>query len=79
MGQDDAGVSVTYWMNKLQSLDNRQPLFVSVNPVSEPVTNAVYRSFNYQHPFFDLASWQAQKFQTVFHVPLPLQRHGMFG
>ena len=61
MGQDDAGVSVTYWMNKLQSLDNRQPLFVSVNPVREPITNAVYRSFNYQHPFFDLASWQAQK------------------
>ena len=61
MGQNDSGVSVTYWMNKLQSLDNQQPLFVSVNPVCEPNPNRVHRSFNYQHPFFDLASWQAQK------------------
>ena len=61
MGQDDAGVSVTYWMNKLQSLDNRHPLFVSVNPVREPNPTTVHRSFDYQHPFFDLASWNAQK------------------
>ena len=61
MGQNDAGVSVTYWMNKLQSLDNRLSLFVSVNPVCEPNPTAVHRSFNYQHPFFDLTSWQAQK------------------
>ena len=52
MGQDDAGVSVTYWMNKLQSLDNRHSLFVSVNPVREPNPTAIHRSFDYQHPFF---------------------------
>ena len=61
MGQDEAGVSVTYWMNKLQSLDNRHPLFVSVNPIREPNPTMLHRSFDYQHPFFDLASWQAQK------------------
>ncbi|MDG2032884.1 MAG: NAD/FAD-binding protein, partial [Rhodospirillales bacterium] len=43
------------------SLDNRHPLFVSVNPVREPNPTTVHRSFDYQHPFFDLASWNAQK------------------
>ena len=61
MGQDDAGVSVTYWMNRLQSLDNRHPLFVSVNPVREPNPATVHRFFDYQHPFFNLDSWQAQQ------------------
>ncbi len=29
-------LSVTYWMNKLQSLPAEQPLFVTLNPIREP-------------------------------------------
>ena len=61
MGEVDDGVSVTYWMNKLQSLDNQNPLFVTVNPSREPSADKVHRSFDYQHPFFDFDCWTAQK------------------
>ena len=61
MGQVDEGVSVTYWMNNLQSLDKKHSLFVSVNPFREPDPANVHRSFEYQHPFFDVDSWQSQK------------------
>ena len=49
----DSDVSVTYWMNALQGLDPAQPLFVSLNPLTEPAANLTYRSFDYDHPVFD--------------------------
>ena len=61
MGETGAGVSVTYWMNKLQSLPTRQPMFVSVNPMDNPDLTLVHREFDYEHPFFDVSAWQAQE------------------
>ena len=29
---DEPEISVTYWMNRLQGIDQRYPLFVSLNP-----------------------------------------------
>lgn len=53
--------SVTYWMNKLQSLDTRQQLFVSLNPIQAPDPTLVHGTFHYAHPQFDHEAIEAQK------------------
>ncbi len=57
----DGNLCVTYWMNRLQSLDSRQPLFVTLNPVREPAPGTVMGEFEYTHPFFDRAALAAQQ------------------
>jgi len=59
---DDGGrqVSVTYWMNTLQGIDRRAPLFVTLNPPREPARETVQRGFLYDHPLFDRESLAAQ-------------------
>src|SRR3546814_4415702 len=32
-------VALTYWMNRLQGIDDRYPLFVTLNPVTEPAAD----------------------------------------
>ncbi len=49
----DSDVSVTYWMNALQGIGPTTPLFVSLNPLSEPAPDLTHRSFDYDHPVFD--------------------------
>lgn len=53
-------VAVTYWMNRLQNIDRRYPLFVSLNPLAEPDPASVFGRFEYEHPVFDAAAVQAQ-------------------
>jgi predicted NAD/FAD-binding protein len=60
-GDEDAALCVTYWMNRLQGLDERQPLFVTLNPIREPARGSVKRTFTYSHPLFDHEALQAQK------------------
>jgi predicted NAD/FAD-binding protein len=57
---DRAPVSVTYWMNKLQNIDGRKPLFVTLNPVQEPDERLVFGRWTYDHPQFDAAAIAAQ-------------------
>jgi uncharacterized protein len=52
---------VTYWMNRLQNLDERVPLFVTLNPNRVVAPGAVHASFDYTHPLFDHAALSAQK------------------
>lgn len=52
---------VTYWMNRLQNLDERVPLFVTLNPNRPVAPGAVHASFDYTHPLFDGAALAAQK------------------
>ena len=52
--------SVTYWMNRLQNLDPRVPLFVSLNPLREPDPDLVYGRFGYAHPMYDQGAIEAQ-------------------
>lgn len=61
LGTKQNSVSVTYWMNLLQNIDNDNPLFVSVNPIIEPDPGLLHQSFDYQHPFFDIKAWTAQR------------------
>ena len=51
---------VTYWMNSLQAIDRRHPLFVTLNPIREPDPARVIAAFEYQHPSYDLAAIAAQ-------------------
>ena len=48
---------VTYWMNRLQSLDPSVPLFVTVNPPRE--ARPVYGHYAYAHPQSDAAQRRA--------------------
>ncbi|GAB5471220.1 MAG: NAD(P)/FAD-dependent oxidoreductase [Rhodospirillales bacterium] len=60
--QDDRqALCVTYWMNRLQSLDPRVPLFVTLNPGRAPRSAKVYGAYSYQHPIFDQAALDAQQ------------------
>lgn len=54
-------VSVTYWLNRLQPLPFRTPVFVSLNPLSEPAPDRVIETMAYEHPIFDLAAGRAQR------------------
>lgn len=52
---------VTYWMNRLQNIDEATPLLVTLNP-SRPVDPAkLIRTFDYAHPLFDTKALEAQK------------------
>lgn len=53
-------VSLTYWMNNLQSLDPDFPLFVTLNPGREPKAELVYDRHEFSHPIFDRPAIDAQ-------------------
>ena len=53
-------VSVTYWMNRLQSLPDEQQYFVTLNPLREPDPASVIYSTTYAHPVFTREAMQAQ-------------------
>jgi predicted NAD/FAD-binding protein len=52
---------VTYWMNRLQNLDSRHPLFVTLNPTRAIDPARVIQSFHYTHPLFDQPALDAQQ------------------
>ncbi|MEM6382345.1 MAG: FAD-dependent oxidoreductase [Pseudomonadota bacterium] len=54
------GVSVSYWMNKLQNIDHTTPLFISLNPFTAPDPDKVFFETHYDHPQFDAAALAAQ-------------------
>ncbi len=51
---------VTYWMNRLQGIDERLPLFLTLNPMREPRADLLLRTESYEHPLFDAAALRAQ-------------------
>ena len=58
---DRSPVAVTYWMNRLQNIDPAKPLFVTLNPATEPDERLVFGRYEYYHPQFDAAAIGAQK------------------
>jgi uncharacterized protein len=54
-------VSVTYWMNRLQTLPTDQQIFVTLNPGRPPRGGALLHSEVYDHPIFDAPSMAAQR------------------
>ena len=57
----DSAVGVTYWMNRLQSIDGRSQLFVTLNPPRPPRAGTLHHSEVYEHPIFDAAAIAAQR------------------
>ena len=55
------GLSLTYWMNKLQPLTTEQNMFVTLNPRKNISANLVHYTCNYSHPIFNQAALDAQK------------------
>jgi len=61
--RDDAGSSpcVTYDMNRLQGIDRRYPLYVTLNPDRKPDPSLTFGEFQYDHPQFTTAAMAAQR------------------
>jgi predicted NAD/FAD-binding protein len=64
MGRSDQNdredLCVTYWMNKLQGIDKRTPIFVTLNPASMPRDETIYGAYNCAHPLFNERAIAAQ-------------------
>jgi len=54
-------VSVSYWLQELQPLPFKQPLFVSLNPLTAPAPSSILGRFEFAHPVFDLEALAAQE------------------
>ena len=47
-------IQVTYWMNLLQNIDKKYPLFVTLNPEEGSISkNKIYEEILYEHPILD--------------------------
>jgi uncharacterized protein len=59
-------IAMTYWMNRLQGIDDTKPLFVTLNPDREPAKGSLFGEWSYEHPQFDAAAMAAQReLQTI--------------
>ncbi len=56
------GISVTYWMNQLQSIPADKPLFVTLNPQRPIAPELVYDEHVFEHPVYTVESFATQKF-----------------
>ena len=56
----DQQIAVTYYMNNLQNIDEKYPLFVTLNPSEKIAEDKIFAKFNYQHPVFDSMAVAAQ-------------------
>ena len=57
----ETALCVTYWMNRLQSIPEDNPLFVTLNPIRPPRPESIIRTQLYEHPIFDEAAIRAQR------------------
>ncbi|MEY4878975.1 MAG: hypothetical protein RJB62_444 [Pseudomonadota bacterium] len=56
----EPAIAVSYWMNKLQGIDQRFPLFVTLNPKRDFSKTDVFDEHVFHHPVFDTAALDAQ-------------------
>ncbi|MDG1096837.1 MAG: FAD-dependent oxidoreductase [Methylophilaceae bacterium] len=47
------GVSLSYWMNNLQSLETKVPVIITLNPARRPKENLIMDEHSFSHPIFD--------------------------
>ena len=55
------GVTVTYWMNRLQRIQSETQMFVTLNPERPPHAGTIFHSEIYEHPLLDAAALNAQR------------------
>jgi predicted NAD/FAD-binding protein len=54
-------IAVSYWMNRLQQLETKRNVFVTLNPLHDPAPGSSFGEFVYHHPQFDRAALTAQQ------------------
>ena len=47
--ENTQNLSITYWMNRLQSLNTNQDIFVTLNPIQIPDINKTIKARNYYY------------------------------
>ena len=57
---DEAAISVSYWMNKLQGIDPKHPIFVTLNATRPIAEEHVFDRHDFMHPIFDARAIAAQ-------------------
>lgn len=57
----EPAIGVTYWMNRLQNIPQRDPLFVSLNPSQRVPDELIYDQKTFRHPVFDTHALAAQR------------------
>jgi predicted NAD/FAD-binding protein len=57
---DEPAVSLTYWMNSLQGIEKKYPLFVTLNPSRTIAPEHVFDRHVFMHPVFDFGAFEAQ-------------------
>lgn len=60
-GDRQRQVTMTYHMNRLQSLASRHPICVTLNRHDDIDPSKIHDSFRYQHPVFDAGAISAQR------------------
>lgn len=58
--ENEKGITLSYWMNNLQSLKTKVPIIVTLNPQKKPKEELTYRKIQYSHPVFNLDTVDAQ-------------------
>ena len=59
-GPDGRDISLSYWMNALQSLQTARPVIITLNPAKPPLAETVQDEHAFDHPVFDLEAIRAQ-------------------
>lgn len=57
-------ISLTYWMNRLQNIDEKLPLFLTLNPSHEIEEKLVFDKHTFSHPVFGPSSDEGKKMVT---------------
>lgn len=57
----EGGCVVSYWMNKLQTIQSREQLFLTLNPRAMPRAETILYDTEYEHPLFDASAIRAQE------------------
>ena len=58
---DDNAVFVTYWINKLQSIEHDKEILVSLNPTTLPASEKTYCKIVYAHPQYSVSAIEGQR------------------
>lgn len=57
--QDGPDICLSYWMNRLQNIDRKWPVFVTLNPDTPPREDLTFAKFEKAHPQFDAPAARA--------------------
>ncbi len=62
--QQEQDISLTYWMNRLQNIDKKLPLFLTLNPSHEIEEKFIFDKHTFSHPIFGPSSDEGKKMVT---------------